>query len=277
MLPAEPPSFATYLVSSLTTLPRPFRKRHSTTPSTSSTNSTTSASTIFSLATSFASLNTSPSTSPTSPISPSSLNDFPGSYDPYQATEPTQAYKLYSARPDHLKCSTCSTDLAFASQIISKAFTGRHGRAYLVSPLPSPRGADKDAQRSLINITIGRPVSRQLATGAHVVADISCAICEKVVGWKYVDAREEGQKYKVGKFILEMKRVAVVKGWEDMAVEREWEGEAGRGDVAEGRVGRGGGEDVMFDSEDEDECDEIFAGTWDRVAVRRRRARAASG
>jgi hypothetical protein len=117
-------------------------------------------------------------------------------------------------------------------------------------------------------------MSRQLATGAHVVADISCAICEKVVGWKYVDAREEGQKYKVGKFILEMRRVAVVKGWEDVGVERGRGGEMGRGDVGEGK---GEGEDVMFDSEDEDECDEIFAGTWDRVAVRRRRARAASG
>lgn len=110
-----------------------------------------------------------------------------------------------------------------------------------------------------------------------MVADISCAICEKVVGWKYVDAREEAQKYKVGKFILEMRRVAVVRGWGDLVVERGRGGETGRADVAEGREGKGDGEDVLFDSEDEDECDEIFAGTWDRVAVRRRRARAASG
>ncbi|OBT80986.1 hypothetical protein VF21_00272 [Pseudogymnoascus sp. 05NY08] len=274
MLPPEPPSFATYLVSSLTTLPRPFRKRHSSTPSTSSTSSTATAPTIFSLATSFGSLNTSPSTSPTSLTSPSSFSRSPESYDTNPDTDPTQTYKLHCARPDHLKCSTCATDLAFASQIISKAFTGRHGRAYLVSPPPSPHGADKNTQPSLINITVGRPMSRQLATGAHVVADISCAICEKVVGWKYVDAREEGQKYKVGKFILEMRRVAVVKGWEDMVVERGRGGEMGKGDAMERE---GEGEDVMFDSEDEDECDEIFAGTWDRVAVRRRRARAASG
>ncbi|OBT69242.1 hypothetical protein VE03_01945 [Pseudogymnoascus sp. 23342-1-I1] len=269
MLPPEPPSFATYLVSSLTTLPRPFRKRHSTTPSTSSTSSTTTAPTIFSLATSFGSLTTSPSTSPTSPTSSFPFSNSPSPYDPNSSPDPPQPYTLHHARPSHLKCSTCATDLAFASQIISKAFTGRHGRAYLVSPPPLPRGADKDDPRSLINITVGRAVSRQLATGAHVVADISCAICGKVVGWKYVDAREEAQRYKVGKFILEMRRVVVVRGWEDGGVE-----EAG-----EGREGEGGGEgeDVMFDSEDEDECDEIFAGTWDRVAVRRRRARAVSG
>ncbi|KFY26764.1 hypothetical protein V493_03894 [Pseudogymnoascus sp. VKM F-4281 (FW-2241)] len=278
MVATESPSFATYLVSSLTTLPRPFRKRHSTTPSTSSTSSTATAPTIFSLATSFGSLSTSPSTSPTSFSPPSFFSHPSRSYGPDPDTDPTQAYKLHCARPDHLKCSTCATDLAFASQIISKAFTGRHGRAYLVSPPPLPRDAEKDAQPSLINITIGRPVSRQLATGAHVVADISCAICEKVVGWKYVDAREEAQRYKVGKFILEMKRVAVVKGWEDVVVDMGWDGEMERGDAAEGRGGGDGdGDDVMFDSEDEDECDEIFAGTWDRVAVRRRRARAASG
>lgn len=112
-------------------------------------------------------------------------------------------------------------------------------------------------------------MSRQLATGAHVVADINCAICGKVVGWKYVDAREEAQMYKVGKFILEMRRVVVVRGWEDVGVEE------GRREAVEGREGEER-EDVMFDSEDEDECDEIFAGTWDRVAVRRRRARAMS-
>lgn len=103
------------------------------------------------------------------------------------------------------------------------------------------------------------------------MADISCAICGKVVGWKYVDAREEAQKYKIGKFILEMKRVVVTKGWEDVAAERGW-----GFDAAEEREGEWDGDDVMFDSENEDECDEIFAGTWDRAAVRRRRARAAS-
>ncbi|CRK35816.1 hypothetical protein BN1708_016471, partial [Verticillium longisporum] len=37
-----------------------------------------------------------------------------------------------------------------------------------------------------------------LVTGWHVVADITCAVCHAKLGWKYVDAREEAQKYKVG-------------------------------------------------------------------------------
>src|SRR5947207_1026305 len=35
--------------------------------------------------------------------------------------------------PSYLRCVCCGTHLVLASQIISKGFTGRHGRAYLVS------------------------------------------------------------------------------------------------------------------------------------------------
>lgn len=276
MIPTEPPSFATYLVSSFS-IPRPsFGKRHSTSHSASSSISTTSP-TIFSLAPSLTSQNTTPSTSPSKPSCFDHPDTLPPSYEPAGPDpNPAPAYKLHRAKSDHLKCSTCATDLAFASQIISKAFTGRHGRAYLVSPPPpSAHAAEKDPQRqrrNLINIAVGKPVSRQLSTGAHVVADITCAICGTVVGWKYVDAKDEGQKYKVGKFILETKRVAVMRGWEDVPL-------AHGGDSVVDEAGFGGDDDedddIRFDSEDEDECDEIFAGTWDRVAVRKRRERAA--
>jgi hypothetical protein len=35
--------------------------------------------------------------------------------------------------------------------------------------------------------------------------------------------------------------------------------------------------EVMFDSEDEDECEDIFAGTWDAATVARRRGSRVSG
>ncbi|KAF2267438.1 yippee-like protein, partial [Lojkania enalia] len=87
-------------------------------------------------------------------------------------------------------CHKCLTDLIPTTSIISKGFTGRHGRAYL-----------------LPNTYAHKPVPRQLVTGAHTVSDISCRNCGSVLGWKYVDAEEESQRYKVGKFILETKRV----------------------------------------------------------------------
>lgn len=129
--------------------------------------------------------------------------------------------------------------------------------------------ANEEGQRgNLVNIKVGKPVDRQLVTGAHVVADIHCAICGTVVGWKYVDAKELRQRYKVGKFILETKRVAVVKAWEDVPLRRKVMYVA-EGDMEEKEEG------IKFDSDDEDECDELFSGTWDREAVGRRRAKAA--
>ena len=113
-----------------------------------------------------------------------------------------------------------------------------------------------------------KPVSRQLVTGAHTVSDISCTICGTVLGWKYVAAAEEGQRYKIGKVILEAKRVVRVGSWE---------GEWAATDVDSwDRNGSAGGEkgddDVEFDSQDEDECEELFGGVWSADGARRRRA-----
>jgi len=111
-------------------------------------------------------------------------------------------------------------------------------------------------------------VTRELLTGTHVVADVSCVVCSAVLGWKYVDAREEGQMYKIGKFILETKRVVRGVCWEDGDVEREGEGE-GMEDIGEGEED----EVVVFDSDDEEECEDLFAGVWDAGVVKKRRAR----
>lgn len=193
--------------------------------------------------------------------------------------------KLARIQPDTLKCSACATDIAFASQIVSKGFTGRHGRAYLVSAPPASkaqpqgRSSEQESQKDkdkngkketigdLVNTKVGRPVSRQLVTGAHVVADISCLVCGQVVGWKYVDAKEAAQRYKIGKFILETRRVVGARAWEDV------EGEVNGMDegVVNNEVERE--ETVVFDSEDEDECEDLFTGVWDADAVRKRRQR----
>lgn len=162
---------------------------------------------------------------------------------------------------------TCATDVAFASQIVSKGFTGRHGRAYLVSPpARSPDGSKGRKSTKLVNVKIGRPVNRELLTGAHVVADVSCLICSSILGWKYLDAKEQGQKYKIGKYILETKRVVEVVSWED-GVEGLEETELVGGDMDRDDDGV-----VIFDDEDEDECDDLFTGTWNASEVAGRRA-----
>ena len=282
----------------------------------------------------------------------------------------------FASQSPTLRCAGCSTDIAFASQIISKGFTGRHGRAYLLSPMPpkskaigagagigaencattnspqvpqssrfnllDPFGSFSSSQSStteeddnphtsskynLLNITTHAPSRRQLVTGLHVVADISCCVCGRVLGWKYVDASETSQRYKIGKFILETKRVVSHHGWEDREdrldvlwnmgldevapidrsrdmfvsemmprkyefTQDEWPVEAnhalgnlkGKGKGKEGLVpehprdravakqkGYDSDGEVEFNSDDDEELEEIFAGTWDRDVAKGRR------
>ncbi|POR32683.1 Protein yippee-like protein [Tolypocladium paradoxum] len=189
-------------------------------------------------------------------------NNSPPDHAPIGKPAPP-ARRLSRSAPDTLRCMSCSTDVALASQIISKGFTGRYGRAFLVAPPPPP------AEQTLANIRVGRSEDRQLVTGWHVVADICCATCSRKLGWKYVDANEQAQKYKVGKYILEVERVVTHRSWEDVAVEdmAVIDEEEGDGDGSEGDS-----EEVVFDSEDEDECEDIFAGVWDAETVAKRRS-----
>ena len=89
------------------------------------------------------------------------------------------------------------------------------------------------------------------------------------MGWKYIAAAEEGQRYKVGKFILETKKVCRSSTWEG-------DGDDGRRmSPPPERIGRAAEqEEAEFDSQDEDECEDLFLGIWTpRLAARRRRGR----
>jgi hypothetical protein len=108
--------------------------------------------------------------------------------------------------------------------------------------------------------------ARQLVTGAHTVSDISCRGCGSVLGWKYVDAAEDTQKYKVGKFILETKRIVKDTEWDNSVDEED-----------NGMVLGMKDEDVEFDSQDEDECEDLFSGIWTPQLANKRRKRRVYG
>ena len=59
-----------------------------------------------------------------------------------------------------------------------------------------------------MNIIVGQKGDRQLLTGLFSVADIYCSNCGEVLGWKYVKAYNENQRFKEGKFILELAKLA---------------------------------------------------------------------
>lgn len=114
---------------------------------------------------------------------------------------------------------------------------------------------------------MGKPENRNLVTGEHVVADIQCATCRARIGWKYIDAKEESQKYKIGKFILENRRTVDYRNWDDATADEtpglEFEQEGADGDNADF---------LIFDSDDSDDCEDLFLGVWDaKTAARRRR------
>lgn len=306
------PLFPTYLLPSF---PIPFRRRKpsasiatlmaSPASSFDSTASTETAGSVDTAITAFSFASTPPNSLPysTSPkftshlsTSPTSLFQYPETKTtrPLPAPLPTSGPRLTRRAPSTLRCRSCSSDLAFTLQIVSKGFTGRHGRAYLVSapsthstpscpgfdslttPPDSPPQPNRAPRKNLTNIRVGRAESRQLVTGWHVVADIHCAVCALKVGWKYVDAREKSQEYKIGRFILECARVVESSGWDNG---EDWDGDlveegSGLGWFDEGEEGRLAKEgEVVFDSEDEDECDDVFAGVWNAEEVKKRRGK----
>ena len=109
-------------------------------------------------------------------------------------------YKKFLKGEKIYACSNCHCHLAYHEDIISKSFQGRHGRAYLFE--------------TIVNFFLGEPEDRTLITGVHTVCDVFCVSCQTVLGWKYEDAKEESQKYKVGKFIVEKVYLVKEADWE---------------------------------------------------------------
>ncbi|XP_061346975.1 protein yippee-like At4g27745 isoform X1 [Gastrolobium bilobum] len=100
--------------------------------------------------------------------------------------------------PSLYSCCNCGNHVALHDDVISKAFQGRNGRAFLFS--------------HAMNIAVGQKEDRQLMTGLHTVADVYCSDCNVVIGWKYERAYDETQKYKEGKYILEKSKI-VRENW----------------------------------------------------------------
>lgn len=187
-----------------------------------------------------------------------------------ETNDSTSSEGYLQGNTSHLQCSRCQAHLAMSNQIVSKGFTGRHGRAYLVSASDdwvqaTPTSSKKDTLPNLPNIFTHKPVPRQLVTGTHTVSDISCAQCGSVLGWKYVAAEDESQQYKVGKFILETRKTSRNSGWEGQA-----DAIVEAGGVAT-KTKSGSLDDIEFDSQDEDECEDLFMGIWTHQSAARRR------
>ncbi|XP_065611134.1 protein yippee-like 4 isoform X1 [Cyrtonyx montezumae] len=114
---------------------------------------------------------------------------------------PPRTFHSYLPRSHRTySCVHCRAHLARHEELISKSFQGSHGRAYLFN--------------SVVNVGCGPAEQRLLLTGLHSVADIFCESCKTTLGWKYEQAFESSQKYKEGKFIIEMSHMVKENGWD---------------------------------------------------------------
>ncbi|KAF4074261.1 hypothetical protein AMELA_G00237380 [Ameiurus melas] len=93
-----------------------------------------------------------------------------------------------------------SSSLSYDRYQPERSFQGSQGRAYLFN--------------SVVNVGCGPAEERVLLTGLHAVADIYCENCKTTLGWKYEHAFESSQKYKEGKFIIELAHMIKDNGWE---------------------------------------------------------------
>ncbi|KAK9471080.1 Yippee/Mis18 [Dipodascopsis tothii] len=107
------------------------------------------------------------------------------------------SYNVYLTDSRIYGCKSCNTHLSNYTDIISRQFQGHHGKAFLF--------------HKVVNVTESKPENRAMTTGDHTVRDIICRQCGTCVGWKYDYAVDPTQKYKEGKFILEMELLTYVK------------------------------------------------------------------
>ncbi|KAH0660653.1 hypothetical protein KY285_029260 [Solanum tuberosum] len=101
-------------------------------------------------------------------------------------TELTVKHRSYS-------CYKCRRHVSFHDDIISTNFQSKKGKAFLFAHVR--------------NVVVGTNEEKRLTTGLHTIADIYCVDCNEVLGWKYEKAVEPSQKYKEGKFILELCKI----------------------------------------------------------------------
>ncbi|KEG15479.1 zinc-binding protein (Yippee) [Trypanosoma grayi] len=93
-------------------------------------------------------------------------------------------------------CGRCSAYLCDNSDIISRHFHGKHGKAYLFS--------------RCFNYYFGPQEEKELMTGTHIVRDVFCSNCDHYIGWTYDFAHEEKERYKMNRFVLERKLLRAI-------------------------------------------------------------------
>uniref|UniRef100_A0AC34QHK4 Protein yippee-like n=1 Tax=Panagrolaimus sp. JU765 TaxID=591449 RepID=A0AC34QHK4_9BILA len=104
-------------------------------------------------------------------------------------------------------CKKCKACLTNPKMLVSKAFRGSTGTAYLF--------------KKVINIRMGPLESRSMLTGKHIVRDVDCFNCNTRIGWFYEMAFNTDQIYKEGQWILELSFIELVPGLQEKIIKKQ--------------------------------------------------------
>ncbi|KAI9073222.1 hypothetical protein K1719_044831 [Acacia pycnantha] len=110
---------------------------------------------------------------------------------------------LNSSPSNHILGQSSGSSRQVAVPSSRDAFVGQESNPRTRTSEASP-GA---AHRISVNIKEGEKKERQMRSGVYTVSDVYCSDCGEELGWRYIKAFEETQKYKEGKFVLEIFKI----------------------------------------------------------------------
>jgi hypothetical protein len=88
-------------------------------------------------------------------------------------------------------CKKCLSHLCLSHFVASGEFTGASGQAYLVNKLINYEFYDRELEEKMI-------------TGTYLVQKVRCHQCKNKLGWYYKKSFDHREKYKEGKFVIEL-------------------------------------------------------------------------
>jgi len=92
----------------------------------------------------------------------------------------------------------CLCPFASEAQLISRNFKGSYGAAILFEKAS--------------NVILGKTLKREMLTGEHIIRPVFCKKCRTDLGWKYEYTKNDDQRYKEGKFVLEVECLKSTSG-----------------------------------------------------------------
>lgn len=96
---------------------------------------------------------------------------------------------LEDERGPKFVCAQCECDVACYSSLIWEGFMGAQQPAYLFRATVNLEPCSSHRQEAL-------------SSGTYTLVDVSCRCCAQQLGWQYIQACNEEQKYKEGGVLL---------------------------------------------------------------------------